>query len=140
MSLTAVLPAAAHGATATMQMSAPLPGDAASLATQPQHSTPAATATLTGAATAAEPVATTPAETPAGRAATTATAMRPSPPARRRVLLAIIAGIALLATAFILANMVAASTASPTPAPVDYPTVDGPLGDHLTQLQDSVAP
>ncbi len=166
MSLTAVLPATTEAATATMRMSAPssdsatvpasvpmpLPGDAADLATIAQPPIGAATATLSSTTTAATTEALRPAA-PAADAAPVDGADRaevepgpaPSRPlggplARRRILLIVATVLALLAAGIVVANIVRSTTATPPPEPVDYPVVEGPLGDHLTQLQDSVAP
>lgn len=72
--------------------------------------------------------------------------MQPTPPgsrghsrSRRRLILAA-AGLAAVVLAIVVIVSNAPSKPTDEPATIQYPVVDGPLGEHLRILQESVAP
>ena len=58
---------------------------------------------------------------------------------RRRVTASIVTAILAVVVAIVVAVVIAVS-GSTEPTPVDYPEVPGTIGEHLTELQDSVTP
>lgn len=58
---------------------------------------------------------------------------------RRRVTASILTAVLAIAVAVVVAVVIAVS-GSTEPTPVDYPEVPGTIGEHLTELQDSVTP
>ncbi|TFD88408.1 serine/threonine protein kinase [Cryobacterium serini] len=63
----------------------------------------------------------------------------PSRPVRRRVLLMVASGLTLIAVA-VAALLLLNPAEAPTAVPPSYPAVDGTLGTHLQELQESVNP
>ncbi|WP_233205877.1 serine/threonine-protein kinase [Cryobacterium sp. Y82] len=64
---------------------------------------------------------------------------KPSRPVRRRVLLMVASGLTLIAVA-VAALLLLNPAEAPTAVPPSYPAVDGTLGTHLQELQESVNP
>jgi hypothetical protein len=71
----------------------------------------------------------------------TASVPSPAPAKRRRprVVASVVAAVVAVIAAVIVAVVIAVS-GSPDPTPVEYPEVPGTIGEHLSELQDSVTP
>ncbi|WP_241980474.1 hypothetical protein [Cryobacterium sp. Hh11] len=83
-----------------------------------------------------------PASAPAAGTAAGTAAARPARPRRlahRRVLVLVVSGLTLIALAVVALFLINPAEA-PAVAPPNYPTVDGTLGTHLQELQESVNP
>ena len=136
--------AAGGGTTDAPTMLLPAPAPAATLLLPVAAPDPAPL--LPGAEAAAAPTEILKADAPpsapaAGTAAGTAAA-RPARPRRlahRRVLVLVVSGLTLIALAVVALFLINPAEA-PAVAPPNYPTVDGTLGTHLQELQESVNP
>ncbi|MFU8945182.1 serine/threonine-protein kinase [Mycetocola zhadangensis] len=71
----------------------------------------------------------------------TANVPSPAPAKRRRprVVASVVAAVVAVIAAVVVAVVIAVS-GSPEPTPVEYPEVPGTIGEHLSELQDSVTP
>ncbi|WP_233201989.1 serine/threonine-protein kinase [Cryobacterium sp. Y11] len=130
---TMLLPAAAPTATQLLPVAAPDPTLALpAAAPEPTLLLPAATA---GSDVAPTEILKTdaPANVPAARPA------KPRRPERRHVLVLLASGLTLIALA-VAALLLLNPAEAPTAVPPSYPAVDGTLGTHLQQLQESVNP
>ena len=136
--------AAGGGTTDAPTMLLPAPAPAATLLLPVAAPDPAPL--LPGAEAAAAPTEILKADAPpsapaAGTAAGTAAA-RPARPRRlahRRVLVLVVSALTLIALAVVALFLINPAEA-PAVAPPNYPTVDGTLGTHLQELQESVNP
>ncbi|WP_233195219.1 serine/threonine-protein kinase [Cryobacterium sp. M91] len=136
--------AAGGGTTDAPTMLLPAPAPAATLllpvaAPDPAPLLPGAEA---AAAAAAAPTEILKADAPASVPAAGTAAARPARPRRlahRRVLVLVVSGLTLIALAVVALFLINPAEA-PAVAPPNYPTVDGTLGTHLQELQESVNP
>ncbi|TFD23774.1 serine/threonine protein kinase [Cryobacterium sp. TMS1-13-1] len=129
---------AAGGATDAPTMLLPAPAPAATLLLP--VAAPDPTPLLPGAA--AAPTEILKADAPASAPATGTAAARPAKPRRlahRRMLVLVVSGLTLIALAVVALFLINPAEA-PAVAPPNYPTVDGTLGTHLQELQESVNP
>jgi len=134
----AVLRALATGSSTTDASTALLPTAAPAAEPDPTLVLPAVTpaATLLLPADAA-PTEILKADAPASTAA--ARPAKPRRPAQRRVLVVVVSGLILITLA-VVALFVPSLAEAPAVLPPSYPTVDGTLGTHLQELQESVNP
>ena len=133
--------AAGTSSTDAPTMLLPAPGPAATLLLPAAAPDPTL---LLPAAAAAEPAADAPTEILKADAAASAPAAaarpaRPRRPERRRVLTLVASGLTLIVLA-VVALLLLNPAEAPTVVPPSYPAVDGTLGTHLQELQESVNP
>ena len=85
------------------------------------------------------PASTPAAGTPAPSAPASGSPVKQGRPVRRRVLLMVASGLTLIAVA-VAALLLLTPAEAPATVPPSYPAVDGTLGTHLQELQESVNP